>query len=309
MKTFITLLMVTFVSSAFSQSFTEQMVEMDQLKGTLSIPANETKTAILLIAGSGPTDRDGNSALGLNNNSLKMVAEQLTENGYAVLRYDKRGIAASRAAVTDPTSVRFDDFVKDAKDWLNFLKTQGYNNLIVIGHSQGSLVGMLAAQSNKDVVAFVSIAGLAQDSGEAIVQQLAAQSPVLAEDARVNIDSLKGGHTVTKYNPYLISIFGPAIQPFLKSYIAYTPTEEIAKLEIPVLIINGTTDIQIDVPQANSLKEAYPAGELLIIEGMNHVLKDAPGDDRTANAATYNQPELPLSNGLISGILKFIEKL
>ncbi len=309
MKAIITLILTATITFVSAQSFSEEPVSIGELKGTLSIPEENSTTAIMIISGSGPTDRNGNSALGLNNNSLKMVAEQLTENGYAVLRYDKRGVAGSQAAVSDPVSLRFDHFVDDAKSWLQLLSDRGYKKIIIAGHSQGSLIGMLVAQGNENVIAFISLAGLAEDSGEAIVRQLKAQSPVLAEDARVNIDSMKAGHTVTQYNPYLISIFGPAIQPFLKSYIAYTPSEEIKKLDVPVLIVNGTTDLQIDLPQANSLKEAYPAGELLIIEGMNHVLKDAPANDMAANAATYNNPDLPLSDGLISGMLQFIEKL
>ena len=309
MKLLTHILLIALISPICGQSYTERVVEIGELKGTLSQPEKETKAAILLIAGSGPTDRNGNSAMGLNNNSLKMVAEQLTEGGYAVLRYDKRGIAESKAAVADPTELRFDHFIEDAKSWLQFLSKEGYKDLVIAGHSQGSLVGMLAAQGNENVKAFISIAGLAEDSGEAIVRQLSAQSPVLGEDARVNIDSMKAGYIVKEYNPYLISIFGPAIQPFLKSYIAYTPSEEIKKLNIPTLIINGTTDLQINLDQANSLNEAYPDGELLIIEGMNHVLKDAPENDLAANAATYNNPDLPLSKGLISGMLEFINKL
>ncbi|MEO9482158.1 MAG: alpha/beta fold hydrolase [Ekhidna sp.] len=309
MKAITTALLILYIVPLFGQSFTETSVEIEALRGTLSIPNKKTNTAILIIAGSGPTDRNGNSAIGMNNNSLKMVAQEMVEEGYAVLRYDKRGIAESKGAVTDLTSVRFDDFVGDAKNWLTFLVEKGYPNIVIAGHSQGSLVGMLAAQGNEKVKGFISIAGLAEDSGEAIVRQLQAQSPVLGEDARVNIDSMKAGYTVTQFNPYLISIFGPAIQPFLKSYMAYTPSEEIKELDIPVLIINGTTDLQVDIPQAEKLKESYPKGQLLIIKEMNHVLKNAPKNDLSANAATYNNPDLPLSEGLISGMLNFIDKL
>ena len=308
MKKTLTALLLLMAIALYSQSFSEEQVSIGELKGTMTIPSTATSTAILIISGSGPTDRDGNSALGLNNNSLKMVAEAFTAAGYASLRFDKRGIAESRAAVTDQTSVRFNDFVEDARNWINLLAEKGYENIIIAGHSQGSLVGMLAAQDNEKVVAFISIAGLSDDAGNAIVRQLEAQSPVLAEDARINMDSIKAGYTVTKYNPYLISIFGPIIQPFLKSYIAYTPTEEIKKLSIPIMIVNGTTDLQIGIEQANQLKEAYPQSELLIIEGMNHVLKDAPMD-MVANSATYNKPELPLSKGLMAGMLAFIKKL
>lgn len=308
MKTLFTLICLFIILSATGQQFTEKEVEMDKLKGTLSIPESKTNTAILLIAGSGPTDRNGNNALGFTNNSLKMAAHELSKTGYAVLRTDKRGIAASKEAVEDPTNLRFEHLVEDAKSWINFLNQEGYKKLIIAGHSQGSLVGMMAAQDNENVVGFISLAGLAEDAGEAIVRQLGAQSPVLAEDARVNIDSMKAGYTVKKFNPYLISLFGPAIQPFLKSYISYSPAEEIKKLDIPVLIINGTTDIQIEVSQADSLKKAYPKADLLIIEGMNHVLKDAPADP-AANMATYNNPELPLSDDLMTGMITFIKKL
>ncbi|MEQ8628409.1 alpha/beta fold hydrolase [Ekhidna sp.] len=308
MKTLFTLIYLFIILSATGQQFTEKEVEMDKLKGTLSIPESKTNIAILLIAGSGPTDRNGNNALGFTNNSLKMAAHELSKTGYAVLRTDKRGIAASKEAVEYPTNLRFEHFVEDAKSWLNFLNQEGYKKLIIAGHSQGSLVGMMAAQDNENVVGFISLAGLAEDAGEAIVRQLGAQSPVLAEDARVNMDSMKAGYTVKKFNPYLISLFGPAIQPFLKSYISYSPAEEIKKLDIPVLIINGTTDIQIEVSQADSLKKAYPKADLLIIEGMNHVLKDAPADP-AANMATYNNPELPLSDDLITDMITFIKKL
>lgn len=308
MKIPYTLVCLVLFLSAAGQQFTEREVEINKLKGTLSIPITKTSTAILLIAGSGPTDRNGNNALGFTNNSLKMVAHALTNAGYAVLRADKRGIAASKEAIENQMSVRFEHFVEDAKNWLQLLSEEGYKHLIVAGHSQGSLVGMMAAQDNENVVGFISISGLAEDAGEAIVRQLGAQSPVLAEDARVNIDSMKAGHTVKKFNLYLISLFGPAIQPFLKSYISYSPIEEIKKLHIPVLIINGTTDIQIPESEAESLKEAYPMADLLIIEGMNHVLKDAPADPAT-NMATYNNPDLPLSDGLMSGMIKFIQKL
>ncbi len=309
MKTLTSLLFISLVFSGYTQTFSEEEVSIGDLKGTLSVPKAKTKTAVLMISGSGPTDRDGNSAMGLNNNSLKMVAQSISEAGYTVLRYDKRGIAKSKAAVEDQTSVRFDHFVEDTRNWLNLLSEKGYKNLVIIGHSQGSLVGMLAAQKNENVKGFISIAGLAEDAGAAIVRQISAQSPPLGEDARLNMDSLKNGHTVKTYSPYLASIFNPQIQPFLKSYVAYSPAQEIQKLEVPALIINGTNDIQVGQDQAKELKQSYPSSELLIIEGMNHVLKDTPDGDLAANMATYNNPDLPLSDGLMTGIISFIEKL
>lgn len=299
---------IIFTLGLSAQKFTNEEVSIDQLKGTLSIPKKKTNTAIMLISGSGPTDRDGNSAMGLNNNSLKMVAEQLSIAGFAVLRFDKRGIAESNKAITDPTELRFENFIEDATNWLKFLNERGYQNLIVAGHSQGSLVGMIASQNNEKVKAFISLAGISVDVGTILLEQLNKQAPVLVPEATIALDSLRAGHTLNKVNPFLASLFGPQIQGFIRSYIAYSPSQEIKKMNIPVLIVNGTTDIQVGVDQAEKLKEAYPNAQLLIIEGMNHILKDAPAE-MAANMATYNNPELPLSVGLMDGILSFIKTL
>lgn len=296
-------------SLLFSQEVKEDTVSIGKLKGTLTVPSKKTETAILLIAGSGPTDRNGNSVMGLNNNSLKFVAENLTAAGFSVLRYDKRGIAASAAAVSNPSSLRFENFVEDAVSWLDFLDSQGYQQLIVVGHSQGSLVGILAAAKFKKVAGFISISGPAEDAATVIVNQIAAQSTELAKDAEINLDSLKKGFTVTKYSPYLISIFNPGVQDFLRSYMKYDPSSEIKKLDIPVLLVNGTTDIQVNKSHAKALQKAYPAARLLIIDGMNHVLKDAPEDNLTANMMTYSNPDLPLSAGLVEGMVSFIKSL
>lgn len=291
-----------------AQKFISEEVAIDELKGTLTIPKKKTKTAILMISGSGPTDRDGNSAMGLSNNSLKMVSEELTLAGFAVLRFDKRGIAESAKAINNPRELRFEDLIDDTKEWLNLLSEKGYQNLIVIGHSQGSLVGMVASQNNDKVKAFISIAGSGTDVGTILLEQLGKQAPILVHEAKVTLDSIKSGHTVNKVNPFLVSLFGPQIQDFIRSYVMYDPSKEITKLDIPVLIINGTTDIQVGVDQANMLKKAYPNALLQIIEGMNHVLKDAPAE-MAANMATYNNPTLPLSDGLMDSILSFIKKI
>lgn len=305
-----TVLIFTLLLSSFltAQDFSEEEVSIGELKGTLSTPAKKTKTAILMISGSGPTDRDGNSAMGFTNNSLKMVAQELAKSGYAVLRFDKRGIAASKNAITDPAAMRFGDFIADAKSWLSLLDEKGYKNLIVAGHSQGSLVGMIISQQNEKVKGFISLAGLGEDVGTTLIRQLGKQAPILVPEATTSLDSLRAGHTVNKVNPFLISLFGPQIQGFIKSYIVYNPSEEIQKLTIPVLLINGTTDIQVDVDQAEMLSKAYPKAQLQIVEGMNHILKDAPSDP-AANMATYNDPELPLSDGLMDSIITFIENL
>ncbi len=294
---------------ATAQHVEEQEVAIDKLKGTLSIPFYKTKTAILLIAGSGPTDRDGNNTLGFTNNSLKMVADGLAEAGFAVLRFDKRGIAASQAAVSDPRALRFDDFVGDAKAWVNYLSDQGYRKIIIAGHSQGSLVGILAAQDNPKVDGLISLAGASEDAGSAIIRQLSQQSEELSKEAEVKIDSIRNGFTVKKYSAVLGSLFNPQVQPFLQSYMAYDPSAEIKKLKIPAQIINGTTDLQVRVEDAQTLKESYPKADILIISEMNHVLKHAAAGDLVANGATYSDPTIPLKEGLLEGMIDFIKNL
>ena len=167
---------------------------------------------------------------------------------------------------------------------------------------------MVAAQGNKKVKGYISLAGLGEDSGTVVLQQLEKQAPTLVAEAKIILDSMREGHTVKKVNPFLLALFGPQVQGYFSSYIAYDPSEEIKKLDIPALIINGTTDIQVDVSQAEMLKKAYPDARLEIIEGMNHILKDAPSD-LAANMATYSKPELPLTEGLVNTIVSFIKTL
>ncbi len=309
MKSLLLTLLFFIVFSTESQQFEEKEVSVGKIKGTLTIPVSSTKTAILLIAGSGPTDRDGNNALGFTNNGLKMVAHELASEGYAVLRFDKKGVAASQAAVTDPKALRFEDFVEDTRSWIEFLDDKGYRKIIIAGHSQGSLVGILAAQNNTKVDALISLAGPSEDAGEAIIRQLSQQSQELADEAKIKIDSIRNGHTVSKFNPVLASLFNPQVQPFLQSYMAYDPVEEIKKLKIPILIINGSTDLQVRVDDAKTLNESYPKASLLIISEMNHVLKHAAAGDLVANGATYSNPDLPLKEGLMDGMIDFIKNL
>jgi len=291
--------------SAFAQDV-EFVSDSDTLRGTLISTASKEKV-VLIIAGSGPTDRNGNSAMGLENNSLKMLAEGLAENGISALRYDKRGVARSQIKNFSEADLSFDDLVADAKNWINWLEKEGYNRVIVAGHSQGSLVGMLAAQDNERVSGFVSIAGAGKDLGSTLVAQITAQSAELGAQSKILMDSIVAGHSPEQINPFLASLFRPSIFGFLQSYGKYNPSEEIRKLTIPVMVINGTTDIQVGVAHAQSLTSDTDF-DLKIYEGMNHVLKEAPLD-RNKNIATYSQPDLPLFSGLIDDITKFINSL
>lgn len=280
--------------------------EKDTLFGTLLLPrALHNGTVVLLISGSGPTDRDGNNPI-MKNNSLKMVAEALSGQGIASVRYDKRGIGESSAAGKSESDLRFEDFVNDAVAWIEKLKSdKRFQNVIIIGHSEGSLIGMLAARQSQPT-AFVSLAGFADSLDDIIRTQLKSQPSFILDQAAPILDSLSAGHQVTNVPPALFALFRQSVQPYLISQFKYAPSEVIGELDIPVLIVQGTHDIQIENEQAELLHQAAQNSELVMIEGMNHILKKAPAE-RQQNIETYSKPDLELYPDLIPALTDFIK--
>ncbi|WP_261129811.1 alpha/beta hydrolase [Bacillus sp. Marseille-Q3570] len=277
-----------------------------RLYGSLLTPETEEPSPIaLIIPGSGPTDRNGNSQAG-RNDSLKLLAEGFAENGIASLRYDKRGAGKNQEKVIKEEDIRFDRFVKDAEKWIELLEQdERFTDIIIIGHSQGSLVGMMAAEGSAADV-FISIAGAGRTIDEVLAEQLETLPDELNDESESILEELRRGKRVEEVDPRLMSIFKPSVQPFLMSWMDYNPTEEIRQISIPTLIINGKNDIQVSVADAENLAAAKPDAELLLIDKMNHVLKEAP-ENRDENLATYSDPTLPLANGLMEGIKEFLQ--
>ena len=272
--------------------------------GTLLVPPSEKPVpVVLIIAGSGPTDRDGNSAaLFGKNNSLRMLAEGLERNGIASLRYDKRLIGASASLTQKESDLRFDHYVDDAAAWVAMLrKDPRFSSVAIAGHSEGSLIGMLAAQRG-GVDKYVSIAGPGSAADEILITQLQQQLPPdLMKETRTAIATLKEGKTVSEPPAGMEGLFRPSVQPYLISWFKYDPAKEIAKLKIPTLVIQGTTDIQITVADAKRL-----AARPVIIEGMNHVLKDVPAES-AAQIKSYSDPALPVNAQLVRAIADFVK--
>jgi hypothetical protein len=295
------------LSAAQSETIVSLKTNNGTLEGTLLVPMQSDNIPVaLIIAGSGPTDRNGNNPA-MQNNSLKMLATELLKNGIATLRYDKRGIGRSRNAGNNESDLRFEHYISDAKDWIAWLnKDKRFSKIIVIGHSEGSLLGMVASQEN-EVDQFVSIAGPGRSADKTIVEQLKSQPPEVLKMSLPIIDKLKQGETVSNVNPVLFSLFRPSVQPYMISWFRYDPPKEIAKLKIPVLIIQGSTDIQVSVEDAKLLAEANQNAELEIITGMNHIFKEATLDPMM-NFQTYNQPELPIKPELVKITITFIGK-
>ncbi|WP_228237460.1 alpha/beta hydrolase [Allomuricauda sp. M10] len=276
------------------------------IEGSMLIPSTpENPPVVLIIAGSGPTDRDGNNPF-MKNNSLKMLAEGLAEKGIASLRYDKRGIGESKSAGLEESKLRFEHYVDDAKAWVELLAGDPkFSKIVVLGHSEGSLIGMIASQ-NKNVAQYISVAGVSDPAAKILKEQLKAQPAFVSELSNPILDQLEMGKQVDSVPPMLYSLFRPSVQPYMISWFQYDPKSELAKLKIPILIVQGTTDIQVDVSNATELSEANPKAKLELIEGMNHILKPAPAD-RNANIATYSMAELPLIDGLLERITSFIK--
>ena len=289
------------------QEFSVQEVTINAfVDGTLLTPNNsETETLAIIIAGSGPTDRDGNQNF-MKNNSLKKLAEALSKNGIATFRYDKRIVKQIKQGNPN-VNILFDDFVTDAISVVDyFKKDKTYKKIYVIGHSQGSLVGLLAAKERAD--GFISIAGAGRSIDEVIIEQIKRNAPMFIEDTKRVFNVLKEGKTTEEYPPALASIFNNGVQPFIMNWMSYNPQEIINSLKIPALILNGTKDIQITEEDAKLLKEAQPNAQLSIIENMNHVLFTIEGDS-LENYKSYNESFHDVSSELISVILNFIEPL
>jgi len=281
-----------------------------QLAGTLELPAGADKPRVaLLIAGSGPTDRDGNSSLiPGRNDSLKLLAAGLAEAGIATVRYDKRGIGGSHAAGSAESALRFEMFVDDAAAWIARLKADPrFASVAVIGHSEGSLIGMLAARQ-ADAAAFVSIAGIADGASTLMRKQLEGKlPPELEKESERILVSLESGVVVDPVPPALATLFRPSVQPYLISWFKYVPAQRIAELTMPVLVVQGNTDIQVDVVQANRLHGARPGAKLEIIPGMNHVFKHVRAVPEL-QVASYGDPSLPVSPLLVKSIADFLQQ-
>ncbi|AWI25703.1 alpha/beta hydrolase [Flavobacterium pallidum] len=311
MKTNCTILLLLCWISTFAQStkFTASEVAVnDLIKGTLYSPENASskQKLIILIAGSGPTDRNGNQP-GMENNSLKMLAQNLAQHNNAVYAYDKRVIALAKAGKIDEKTMSFEDYITDAKAVISYFRAKKmYSKIIVAGHSEGSLIGMEAAKGNAD--AYISISGAGRSIDQVIMEQLKGQPQPVIEEATKYFGLLKEGKTFKLDDPSMASLFRESVQPYMISWIKYDPQQEIKDLKIPVLLINGTKDLQVAVSEAELLKAAKPDATLKLIPNMNHVLKTiAAGAEE--NAAAYSKPDLPIDATLAETVNQFINSL
>ena len=281
-----------------------------ELFGSLLLPQSDKPVpVVLIIAGSGPTDRNGNSAEGARNDSLKRLAWVLARHNIASVRYDKRGVAASLKATPDERNLTLDAYVADAVAWGKSLKADPrFGPLVVLGHSEGALVAALAAPE-LGPAGVISLSGSARPVDQVIRQQLADHlPPALLLRSNQILDRLKAGQVDADVPGPLQSIFRPSVQPYLISLFRADPAAAFARLNMPALIVQGTTDLQVGVADAEKLKQAKPDAELAVIPGMNHVMRIVPNDVKQ-QLSSYNNPQLPLADALGRRLVGFIDGL
>jgi hypothetical protein len=274
------------------------------LAGTLE-RASGARPAVcaLIIAGSGPTDRDGNQP-GLRNDSLKLLALGLAQRGICTLRYDKRGVGASAAALIAESSLRFEDYVADAAAWVPRLaRIGGAARVAAVGHSEGALVALLAARRGS-VSAVVSIAGAGRPAAELIREQLQRLPADMRRRGEDILDELVLERPVREVPAEFGALFRPSVQPYLMSWSRYDPAAEARAPGVPLLIVQGTADLQVPVADAKILAAANPLAALSLIPDMNHVLKRSPpGEDQRA---AYSDASIPIDPRVVDAIAGFL---
>jgi uncharacterized protein len=280
------------------------------LAGTL-IDTGGADPMLLILPGSGPTDRDGNNSLGITAASYKMLADALATRHISTLRADKRGQFGSKAAVADANAVTINDYAKDAKSWIDVVRSRAPRKCVwLLGHSEGGLIALQAARGNKRVCGVILLATPGRRLGDVFREQFRsnpANAPIM-HDALRTIDGLEAGQRVdvSAMHPALQRFFGSAVQGFLIDLFAKDPAEMAAKIRVPTLVVQGERDIQVTVADARALVRKRPDAELFLIPAMTHVLKDAETRDRASIMATYSNPSLPVSALLVEAITSFI---
>ena len=279
------------------------------LYGTLTTPGGKMPVPlVIIIAGSGPTDRNGNQPRMINN-SLRYIGDSLGSRGIATLRYDKRGIAASRAAAPDEAGLRFGNYIDDAAAWVaKYAADKRFSKIYIAGHSEGSLIGMVAAVRG-GVAGFISIAGAGVPADSIVLRQLGASPMIpktMLDSMKMFFGMMRRGQQIDTVPPGLYqALLRKSVREYVASWMKYNPAEEIAKLKMPALIIQGTTDIQVDTGDAYALAAAKPDAKLVIVAGMNHVLKSVDRD-LANNQLTYMDPRYPLRKEVPDAIAAFI---
>src|SRR5262249_23145065 len=277
------------------------------LQGTLASPDGGPKAPVaIIIPRSGPTDRDGHNPLVIIAASYRVRAEALAAKGVSTIRIDKRGMFGSSAAAADADNVRMTDMADDVRAWgREARKRSSAPCAWLIGHSEGAIVALIAAQQPEGLCGLILVAGPGRKTSDIMREQFKADptsAPILEQVLAV-ISELEAGRRVdvSSMHPALMALFPPRVQGFLIDQMSYDPAQLLARYAGPVLLLQGTTDLQISMQDAQRLAGARSGVTLVTLEGVNHILKVAPAD-RAANTATYGNSALPIAPSLVEAI-------
>jgi hypothetical protein len=298
-----TLLLLLALGMAVKASAEEAQIRVGATDAVLSTPADvERPPVALLIAGSGPTDRDGNGP-GIRPATLKKLAEQLAGHKIATLRYDKRGAGEWKPEFGRPEDFRFRDFAADAVALVTYLRSSGrFSKVILIGHSEGGLVAILAARLTP-VDGLVLLATSARRQGDLLKAQLEQTlAPDVVKPIAKAIDDIMSGKIVDPMPPGLS--IPPPMQPGIASAFSEDPIAPLKLIDQPILVVGGGRDRQVARLDFDRIAAASPSAKALWLPDMNHVLVDV--SDETDDLAAYNQPERALNAALIESIVTFI---
>jgi len=282
------------------------------LRGTLVSSAAGHAPIVLIVPGSGPTDRNGNGPNGLQASTYRLLADGLLSQGIASVRFDKRGMYGSGSAIPDADDVTIEDYATDVRSWVTTIRARtGASCVWVLGHSEGGLVALLAARQTAEICGLILVSTAGRPLGQILRQQLQSSQieSSLLDSGMSILMSLEAGKRVDAANidPVLMPLFRPQVQRFLMSELTADPAAVLAGYMKPVLIVQGTRDIQVTVHDAELLKRANPRARAALIADANHVLKTVRSPDRGANLAAYSDPDLPIADGIVAAISSFVQ--
>ena len=277
------------------------------LAGTLELPEAPLATA-LILPGSGATDRNGNSEL-FQADTYRLLAETLAEYRIATARIDKRGLGGSLDAVEDGNDVSFADYIADTRAWRDTLLAQtGHDCLWLIGHSEGSLIAMMA-EGEGQICGLVLLTVPGYVVSEELVQQMVRFSfgTADADALRNGMEALIEGRPISDADlpPTLRQMLPEEVRGFAAELFATDPAALLADTTGPVMAVHGTADIQISAEGLPRLHEAREGVLFVTLAGMSHMLKtEELGSDGLYQS--YIDPSLPLHPDLVPPMVDFI---
>jgi len=301
------------------------------LKGTLSMPANSGNKlpGVLLLPGSGPSDRNGNQPPGLTTDILKQISDSLNAKGIATLRFDKRAAHTYTAFFMKMKReeyaefFKWDNFVDDATAALKFLGSQSGvdpKRLAIVGHSEGAEIALQigSAQANSSLrpAALVTLGGAGRPMGPILHEQIAnalERQKVPSDRRSAYLDYVdKAAAQVAKDATFppdppagLGALFNDTTAKLMQAYCKIDPTDLAKAYPGPVLVLNGGNDTQVspvrDSPKLRTALESRSSGtvEMVIVPRASHCLKATT--DQTNDV--FEGPVVPLALDTIQQFL------